>query len=1005
MTLGLRGEKSTIPGARMFKRTTIAQEMGTPAGASQQPLTPTRPGIPVTSQRPLSTFTHPHTAPRTSSNGSAVHVLPLDLSSFKEPPVSSPTHSLPRELVPLSRQGPKLPCTPPSSPPLDLLPKSPPSALPPEQSSPSSISILERLIKTCPVWLQLGMSPERAVLILQKETPGIFLVRKNPALKKMVLSVRLCDQEGVPQVQDHLIKEEKSFVYLEGSVLVFDDIFKLIAFYSVSRDILPFKLRLPQVIIQATKHEDMEMMSSLGSEFWGSSLNRCMEDGKACSLLAKRTHQGHIHNSQHPSEMEPSVEGDQLWYVNPMFIEEHCSNLPIVRSQSLTTQGPAVPRYKRPPPLPPCPHPSAEQPLLPTVHRCPTSLMEKMEGKGSGSKQKAIMLEQPLPSSPGPDIHMSQLSSQQHMPPMPPPRKSSEKHLQEHGTQVEAKAEEDGLQKKGGNHSSVPVANLISIDDTDMTEPPSLRDVAPILTTPAHIARLENATESHVAPDAAKTVKPVPPPRRKKQTLIAHLATASPLEGEPPSNLTVTTAESSAPESSSTPTPTRHKVSSMDFQGLEMSCCSLEYVPPQLDPDSYSTSSTEEEVDIPSSTFTTPKRSSTIMLDKAKQRLSMVNLSHIFISFMNVDKKLKTRIVELALDRESYFGNLVRDYRSYTLETMQKHSSSTEMLQEIRLMMTQLKSYLIQSAELKNLLEPLVQTEEKLEAIIEAALCKSVLKPLREAIYSRLREIHSQDGSLDRLRDNQQVVLNTTTTDLGVTTSIPETPAMEKIQLKLGSLHKEYSPEKKIAYLLKACKIIYESMSVSSPGKPYGADDFLPVLMYVLVRCTMATLLLDVEYMMELMDPALQLGEGSYYLTTTYGALEHIKNYDKLEVTSQFSPEIQDSIHRWERRRTLNKTPVSRTTMQDFINVSFLEAGSNTKTLGAHPGTTAHDICTQCAKKFEVLEPESYGLFVLVEGLYRALAPDELPLSVKSSLHHTEPRKEYYFVYRPGNMG
>lgn len=32
--------------------------------------------------------------------------------------------------------------------------------------------------------------------------------------------------------------------------------------------------------------------------------------------------------------------------------------------------------------------------------------------------------------------------------------------------------------------------------------------------------------------------------------------------------------------------------------------------------------------------------------------------------------------------------------------------------------------------------------------------------------------------------------------------------------------------------------------------------------MYVLARSNMAFLLLDVEYMMELMDPALQLGEG-----------------------------------------------------------------------------------------------------------------------------------------------
>lgn len=46
------------------------------------------------------------------------------------------------------------------------------------------------------------------------------------------------------------------------------------------------------------------------------------------------------------------------------------------------------------------------------------------------------------------------------------------------------------------------------------------------------------------------------------------------------------------------------------------------------------------------------------------------------------------------------------------------------------------------------------------------------------------------------------------------------------------------------------------------PGKSYGADDFLPVLMYVLARSNLTEMLLNVEYMMELMDPALQLGEG-----------------------------------------------------------------------------------------------------------------------------------------------
>lgn len=112
----------------------------------------------------------------------------------------------------------------------------------------------------------------------------------------------------------------------------------------------------------------------------------------------------------------------------------------------------------------------------------------------------------------------------------------------------------------------------------------------------------------------------------------------------------------------------------------------------------------------------------------------------------------------------------------------------------------------------------LITVSPSSEMIIEAALCKSVLKPLREAVYNGLKDIHSCAGNLKKLKENQQVVQGTTTTDLGVTTSVPEMAIMEKIQTKLGNLHQEYSPQKKIDLLLKTCKIIYESMSVGSPG-------------------------------------------------------------------------------------------------------------------------------------------------------------------------------------------
>lgn len=41
------------------------------------------------------------------------------------------------------------------------------------------------------------------------------------------------------------------------------------------------------------------------------------------------------------------------------------------------------------------------------------------------------------------------------------------------------------------------------------------------------------------------------------------------------------------------------------------------------------------------------------------------------------------------------------------------------------------------------------------ENIVEAALCKSVLKPLREPIYQSLEKLHISDSSMKQLTQNQ----------------------------------------------------------------------------------------------------------------------------------------------------------------------------------------------------------------------------------------------------------
>uniref|UniRef100_A0A8C0GRA5 Ras and Rab interactor 3 n=1 Tax=Chelonoidis abingdonii TaxID=106734 RepID=A0A8C0GRA5_CHEAB len=271
-------------------------------------------------------------------------------------------------------------------------------------------------------------------------------------------------------------------------------------------------------------------------------------------------------------------------------------------------------------------------------------------------------------------------------------------------------------------------------------------------------------------------------------------------------------------------------------------------------------------------------------------------------------------------------------------------------------------------------------------SVVEAALYKCVLKPLRDCIYGQLLEFHSRDGSLQKLRDHQLSMGRQSLAELGVTASVPDAPALERIQAKLLQMHQAYSPKKKEAQLLKACKLIYEAMNHGT-GEIYGADDFLPVLTYVLVKCDIVAVQLDVEYMMELLDPSQLQGEGGYYLTTWFGALYHISNFQSAMVTRQISTEAQDSIHRWQRRRTIhhNQHNRRRSQVEDILYVSFQEPFTNQKAISVPAHMTAASVCMICSKKYGVSNPEAYGLFLVTDSTSQLLAGDSRPQQIRSA--------------------
>uniref|UniRef100_A0A3P9Q9B1 Ras and Rab interactor 2 n=1 Tax=Poecilia reticulata TaxID=8081 RepID=A0A3P9Q9B1_POERE len=286
--------------------------------------------------------------------------------------------------------------------------------------------------------------------------------------------------------------------------------------------------------------------------------------------------------------------------------------------------------------------------------------------------------------------------------------------------------------------------------------------------------------------------------------------------------------------------------------------------------------------------------------------------------------------------------------------------------------------------------------------VLEKAMLKCVLKPLKPAISAALKEFQVRSGSWQELRENLSLAKARRPQEMGVADALPPDPvAIEKIRQKFQTMCKLYSPEKKVCMLLRVCKLIYTIMEDNS-GRLYGADDFLPMLTYVLAQCDMPELDNEILYMMELLDPSLLHGEGGYYLTSAYGAMSLVKNFQEDQAARVLSSETRDTLHQWHRRRTTQRSAPSIDDFQNYLRVALqeLDSGCTAKTLPVRPYTTVEELCQLCALKFKVSDPKNYGLFLQMEGSSQQLAADTHPQKIKAELHSRPQPVPFHFVYR-----
>ncbi|KAM9660396.1 ras and Rab interactor 1 [Trichechus inunguis] len=386
---------------------------------------------------------------------------------------------------------------------------------------------------------------------------------------------------------------------------------------------------------------------------------------------------------------------------------------------------------------------------------------------------------------------------------------------------------------------------------------------------------------------------------------------------------------------------------------------SLPPLPSLQEVDCGSPSSSEEEV--PPGACGSPVTSPNL----GRRRPLLRSMSAAFCSLLAPERQVGRAATALMRDRHTAVGQLVQD-----LLTQVRAGPGPRELQGVREALSRARAML--SAELgpEKLLPP-----ERLECVLEKSLHRSVLKPLRPILAARLRRRLSADGSLGRLAEGLRLARAQGPGAFGARLSLPSLVEVEQVRQKLLQLLCAYSPSAQVKRLLQACKLLYTALRTHT-GEDTGADEFLPLLSLVLAQCDLPDLLLEAEYMSELLEPTLLTGEGGYYLTSLSASLALLSSLDQAHALPLSpSQELQRALSLWEQRRL----PATHS-FQHLLRVAYQDpsSGCTSKTLAVSPGASIATLSQLCATKFRVTQPDTFGLFLYKEQGYHRLPPGAL---------------------------
>lgn len=164
-----------------------------------------------------------------------------------------------------------------------------------------------------------------------------------------------------------------------------------------------------------------------------------------------------------------------------------------------------------------------------------------------------------------------------------------------------------------------------------------------------------------------------------------------------------------------------------------------------------------------------------------------------------------------------------------------------------------------------------------------------------------------------------------------------------------------------------------------SKNSTMNADDFLPVLIYVVAKTGFISSEIEAEFIWGLLNPSMLSGEAGYFLTAVCSAVHMLKNYS---IDLQQRANLGSS-------HTTNASSILKVIIPDESNGSV-----QSRTLPVRPNTSVREISRIIAHKARITNSQDYGLFKLVNGEESLLQDNECPQEV-SILSH----KKCVFIY------